>query len=198
MSIIIPKYKCPHGYYNLESLKKHGYRLYYDELVNPDYFPKMINGNCNEECKTKMKEIYKIAMEQFSTLTQRYFEDARTFEYDKQTEDSDLIYYEKFFELKENRKDPIDGCYRTFDSKEKKVDPINSQDKLVLINFKVGILNGKPVRLCDLPEGTKCDYDAENLPDRCTHKEEARTAARLTTGTTPTIPTKKKRDTSKN
>ncbi|KAM9989652.1 hypothetical protein ACTFIY_005683 [Dictyostelium cf. discoideum] len=54
-----------------------------------------------------------------------YFEDDRIFEYDKQTEDSYLIYYENFFELKETR----------------------------------------PVRLCDLPEGTKCDYDADLLSD---------------------------------
>ncbi|KAM9953804.1 hypothetical protein ACTFIR_008898 [Dictyostelium discoideum] len=81
---------------------------------------------------------------------------------------SDLIYYEEFFGLKENRKDPIDGNYKTFDAKEIKVDPINSDYKLVLINFKVGILNGKPVRLCDLPKGTKCDYDADHLPDNCT------------------------------
>ncbi|EAL60865.1 hypothetical protein DDB_G0293026 [Dictyostelium discoideum AX4] len=162
------KYKCPHDYYSLESLKKYGYRVYYDELVNPNLFPKMLNGYCNEECKTKMKEIYKIVMEQFLTSTQRYFEDARIFEYAKQTKESDLIFYEIFFELKERRKDPIDGIYKTFDAKEIKVDPINMQNKLVLINFKVGILNGKPVRLCDLPEGTKCDYDADHLPDNCT------------------------------
>ncbi|KAM9990297.1 hypothetical protein ACTFIY_006323 [Dictyostelium cf. discoideum] len=99
----------------------------------------MLNGYCTEECKTKMKEIYKIAMEQFLTSTQRYFEDARIFEYDKQTEDSYLIYYENFFELKETRVDPIDGKYKTFDSNEIKVNPID--------------------------KGTKCDYDADHLPD---------------------------------
>ncbi|KAM9990295.1 hypothetical protein ACTFIY_006321 [Dictyostelium cf. discoideum] len=129
------KYQCEHDDYDLESLKKYGYCLYFEKLVDPDDFPRMQNGYCSEECKTKMKEIYKMVMEQFSTSKQRYFEDARIFEYE---------------------------------SKEIKVDPIYYEDKLVLINFKVGILNGKPVRLCDLPEGTKCDYDANHLPDNCT------------------------------
>ncbi|EAL60933.1 hypothetical protein DDB_G0293162 [Dictyostelium discoideum AX4] len=163
------KYKCEHDDFSLESLKEYGYRLYFDILFDPDRFPLMINGHCNEECKTKMKEIYKISIEQFLTSTQRYFEDARIFEYAKKAEDSDLIYYERFFELKELTEDPIDGKYKFINSNEIKVDPIDREYKLVLINFKVGILNGKPVRLCDLPDGTKCDYDADHLPDNCTH-----------------------------
>ncbi|KAM9994178.1 hypothetical protein ACTFIZ_005477 [Dictyostelium cf. discoideum] len=161
------KYQCGHDDYSLRRLKKYGYRLYFDELVGPDSFPKMQNGYCNEACKTKMKEIYKTSMEQFLTLTQRYFEDARIFEYGKQTRDSGLTYYDNFFQLKEIRKDPVDGKNKIFYSDEIKVDPIDREYKFVLINFKVGILNGKPVRLCDLPEGTKCDYDADHLPENC-------------------------------
>ncbi|KAM9973440.1 hypothetical protein ACTFIW_010529 [Dictyostelium discoideum] len=158
-------YQCSHGKFSLESLKEYGYRLYFDQLFDPDRFPMTRNGYCNEECFTKMKEIYKISIEQFITSTQRYFEDARVFEYGENVEDSNLIYYERFFELKELREDPIDGKYKFINSNEIKVDPIDREYKLVLINFKVGILNGKPVRLCDLPKGTKCDYDADNLPD---------------------------------
>ncbi|KAM9982435.1 hypothetical protein ACTFIZ_006963 [Dictyostelium cf. discoideum] len=162
------KYPCEHDNFSLEILKEYGYRIYFKELFDSDIFPMMANGHCNEECKTKMKEIYKIAIEQFTSSAQRYFEDARIIEYENQTEDSDLIHYERFFELKELREDPIDGQYKFLNSNEIKVDPIDWEYKLVLINFKVGILNGKPVRFCDLPEGTKCDYDADNLPENCT------------------------------
>ncbi|KAM9953802.1 hypothetical protein ACTFIR_008896 [Dictyostelium discoideum] len=67
-----------------------------------------------------MKEIYKIVMEQFSTSIQRYFGDSRIFEYDKQTEISGRMDYEKFLE-----------------SKEIKVDPIYIEYKFMLINFKI-------------------------------------------------------------
>ncbi|KAM9989653.1 hypothetical protein ACTFIY_005685 [Dictyostelium cf. discoideum] len=163
------KYPCGHDDYSLVSLKEYGYRLYFDELFDPDLFPIMQNGHCIEECKTKMKEIYKISIEQFLTSSQRYFEDVRIFEYAKKTEESDLIHYERFFGLKEFREDPIDGKYKFIKSNEIKVNPIDREYMLVLFNFNVGILNGKPVRICDLPEGTKCDYDADHLPDRCTH-----------------------------
>ncbi|KAM9982436.1 hypothetical protein ACTFIZ_006964 [Dictyostelium cf. discoideum] len=161
-------YKCGHDFYSLEDLKKYGYRVCYDGLVDSKHFPKIKSGYCDEECKTKMKEIYKIAMGQFLTSTQRYYEDARIFEYAKQKEHSFLIYYERFFELKEMKEDPKDGKYKFFNVNQIKVDPIKKEYKLVLINFKVGILNGKPVRFCDLPEGTKCDYDADHLPENCT------------------------------
>ncbi|KAM9990299.1 hypothetical protein ACTFIY_006326 [Dictyostelium cf. discoideum] len=97
------KYQCGHDDYSLESLKEYGYRLYFDELFDPDLFPIIQNGHCNEECKTKMKEIYKISIKQFLTSTQRYFEDVRIFEYDKKKEEKYLIQYERFFELKEFR-----------------------------------------------------------------------------------------------
>ncbi|KAM9990298.1 hypothetical protein ACTFIY_006324 [Dictyostelium cf. discoideum] len=129
----------------------------------------MLNGYCKEECKTKMKEIYKIAMEQFLASTQRYFEDARIFEYAKKTKESVIVYYESFFKLKEKRVETMDGKFKIIKSNEIKLNPIHIEIKRVLINFKVGILNGKPVRLCDLPEGTKCDYDADHLPDDGSH-----------------------------
>ncbi|EGC36582.1 hypothetical protein DICPUDRAFT_77767 [Dictyostelium purpureum] len=149
------KYKCYHDEFSIGKLKKYGYTVYFEQLVEEDGFPEMENGYCTEACKEKMKEIYTSVMEEYLKYSESYFEDARIFKYGENKHYVHKDDYESFFKKKEIFLNPIDRS-----------------DKLVLVCFKVGILNGKPVRLCDLPEGVKCDYDADNLPGGPIKEEE--------------------------
>ncbi|EAL63098.1 hypothetical protein DDB_G0288733 [Dictyostelium discoideum AX4] len=103
---------------SIRKLKKsEDFTLYFDELVYPDEFPKIQPGYCTEECKEKMKEIYRITLEQ----------------------------------------DVIFGCIENFSVLHPPVSPQDEYARMAIKAIKVGIQDGKPVRLCELPSGGQCD-----------------------------------------
>ncbi|KAM9962053.1 hypothetical protein ACTFIR_004935 [Dictyostelium discoideum] len=143
------KYRCQHDKFSLRQVKKRGFTLYLDELFDKDGFPSIEPGYCTEECKEKMKEIYRITFEQYLEIINKYYDDSRIFGYnlEKNPGDCDLWMYREFF------------------STRPPVSPQDEYARLAIKAMKVGIQDGKPVRLCELPPGVQCDFDAANLPD---------------------------------
>ncbi|KAM9978415.1 hypothetical protein ACTFIY_012165 [Dictyostelium cf. discoideum] len=135
------KYWCQHDEFSLRKLKKsEEFTLYLDELLDQDEFPKIQPGYCTEECKEKMKEIYRITFERYIETLNKYYNDSRIFEYNlgKNPRGCDIWMYREFF---------------------------NEYARMVIKAMKVGIKDGKPVRLCELPPGVQCNFDSTNLPD---------------------------------
>ncbi|KAM9986614.1 hypothetical protein ACTFIY_011026 [Dictyostelium cf. discoideum] len=130
------KYRCQHDKFSLSKLEKsEDFTLYLDELLDQDEFPKIKPGYCTEECKEKMKEIYRITFERYIETINNNI--TVTAEFLK-------ITWEKILE------DVIFGY---------------EYARMAIKAMKVGIKDGKPVRLCELPPGVQCDFDATNLLD---------------------------------
>ncbi|KAM9984065.1 hypothetical protein ACTFIY_000816 [Dictyostelium cf. discoideum] len=144
------KYRCQHDKFSLEKLEKsEDFTLYLDELLDQDEFPKIKPGYCTEECKEKMKEIYRITFERYIETINKYYSDSRIFENN----------------LGKNPRGCDIWIYREFFSTPPPVSPQDEYARMVIKAMKVGIKDGKPVRLCELPPGVQCDFDATNLPD---------------------------------
>ncbi|KAN0003464.1 hypothetical protein ACTFIZ_009627 [Dictyostelium cf. discoideum] len=144
------KYCCQHDEFSLRNLKKsEDFTLYLDELLDQDEFPKIKPGYCTEECKEKMKEIYRITFERYIETINKYYSDSRIFEYN----------------LGKNPRECDIWMYREFFSTPHPISPQDEYARMVIKAMKVGIKDGKPVRLCELPPGVQCNFDAKNLPD---------------------------------
>ncbi|KAM9993336.1 hypothetical protein ACTFIZ_011298 [Dictyostelium cf. discoideum] len=143
------KYRCQHDKFSLKKLKKRGFTLYLDELFDKDEFPNIEPGYCTEECKKKMKQIYKVTFEQYLEIINKYYDDSRIFDYnlEKNPEECDFWMYREFF--------------RTLPP----ISPQNEYARMSIKAMEVGIQDGKPVRLCEMPPNVQCDFDATNLPD---------------------------------
>ncbi|EGC38042.1 hypothetical protein DICPUDRAFT_23841, partial [Dictyostelium purpureum] len=119
------------------------------EFFDYDYFPALSPYHCNATCKEKMKVYFKVLLELHYKWTMQYIEDARVVE-DLKSEEKKSIHYPNllaYYSFFENR--PLDEI---------------AEERMLRFS-KVGLLDGKPVRLCDLQGDTKCDFDATNLEE---------------------------------
>ncbi|KAN0003468.1 hypothetical protein ACTFIZ_009634 [Dictyostelium cf. discoideum] len=136
---------CGHDRFSIENLKNLGPFLYDDKLFDQDRFPE-INRLCTKECKKKMKEIYRITFEGYLKAVNNYYDDCKIF--------------------KSFPDPPIKtvGCQTYNDClEEENKDPVYRDS--ILKTMKAGILNGKLVRLCDLPRGVDVEIETTGLTD---------------------------------
>ncbi|EGC36680.1 hypothetical protein DICPUDRAFT_22089, partial [Dictyostelium purpureum] len=119
-----------------------------DHFFQHEGFPRIDPFACTNDCREKMKSHFQFKTQQILEWTTRYFEDARTIE-DQQGQKDDHSY-----------KPNLNDYWGFFHGR-----PLGELERKIIKNMKVGLLNGEPIRLCDLPEGTKCDFDATNLEE---------------------------------
>ncbi|KAM9987557.1 hypothetical protein ACTFIZ_000056 [Dictyostelium cf. discoideum] len=136
---------CGHDRFSIEDLKKLGPFLYDDKLFDQDRFPE-INKLCTKECKKKMKEIYRMTFEGYLMAVNNYYDDCKIF---KSFPDPPIMTV---------------GCQTYNNCLEwGNTDP-EYRDR-ILKTMKVGILNGKLVRLCNVPRGVDVEIETTGLTD---------------------------------
>ncbi|EGC38048.1 hypothetical protein DICPUDRAFT_22083, partial [Dictyostelium purpureum] len=141
------KMNCPHKKMDVTDISLYSYPEFFDD----ERFPLLAGSHCNATCKEKMMVYFKVYLELRYKWTMHYIEDARVVE-DLKVKEVDEFHYPS-----------LEDYYGFFENRSMGEDP--DSEATILKYSKVGILDGKPVRLCDLPGGTKCDFDATNLEE---------------------------------
>ncbi|KAK5578126.1 hypothetical protein RB653_003079 [Dictyostelium firmibasis] len=136
---------CGHECFSVEDLKKLGPFLYDDRLFDQDRFPR-ISALCVKECKEKMKEIYRITFEGYLNAVNIYYDDSKIF---KRRPDPPIMRI---------------GC-QTYKNRleDGNLDPEYRAG--ILKTMKAGIINGRLVRLCDIPKGVDVEFETTGLTD---------------------------------
>ncbi|KAM9978183.1 hypothetical protein ACTFIY_011928 [Dictyostelium cf. discoideum] len=70
------QFECFHKTYTIENAKNMGLHLR-GELMELDEWPLYFSGKCTNECKVKMKKVYKLVFDDFIEKINNFFDDAK-------------------------------------------------------------------------------------------------------------------------